>query len=808
MLTNIGVVLTDNGEYEDALQSHLKSLEIFETLKDKEGIAAASINLGVIHHDRGEIQLAIEKYRRALEITEELGNAAGTSYAMNNLGLIYTVSGDYKSAIETLQKSLALNERIGSKSGISQAYMNLATCYSSMGDYDLSLHYLEKALPIKTEIGDARGIAIIQMELGDVFQRKGDLKKAVQYYETSLQQARGSGNSSMSGDVLIKLCAFSEPMYGIDKSLQYCEESLTENRNTGQTLNLVQALQAKASVLMDHGKFDDALPLAKEAVFLSQQQGYLEELIRTQTLMGDFYLETGRFAEAESEFDKAIKGNEEVRFDIPGAERESQLFFEDRLSPYHGMVQLMLSGERLDEALQYAERARARALLDVLQSGRTKIGKNMTQEELNEEQELRNRLVSLNLRIRTENQKEKPDPQVLKETHERASKGRLEWNAFRAKLYAAHPELKIKRGESHVSLSFPGEESKAAYLEYFVTADSTFLFVLKDGNHVSVHKIPGGRKYWRNQSNEFRKMLARRDLGFRKKSMELYQTLFNPALVDLSGKTELVIVPDSGLWEIPFAALLNNRGKFLIENFSISYVPSLTVLSQMKKIHTNRETEEFSLFAAGNPQHGKVSSERLTQVFGGGTLDPLPETEQEVLEVAKFYGRGRSTVLIREQARENTLKKEAGNFDVVHIAAHGILNDASPMYSFILLSDASENFQDGMLEAWEIMEMDWKTRVAILSACETGRGRIAPGEGVIGLSWALFVAGVPSSLLSLWKVDSASTTQLMLEFHKNLAAQKITPARSAQQAALKVLRSENYSHPFFWAGFVLIGYPD
>jgi CHAT domain-containing protein len=243
----------------------------------------------------------------------------------------------------------------------------------------------------------------------------------------------------------------------------------------------------------------------------------------------------------------------------------------------------------------------------------------------------------------------------------------------------------------------------------------------------------------------------------------------------------------------------------VIEKFSISYVPSLTVLSEMKRIRTNPEKKEFSLFAAGNPKHGKMSAERLTEVFGAGTLEALPETEREVLEVAKLYTQDRTSVRIREDAREDILKKEAGNFDVVHFAAHGILNDASPMYSFILLSEGPKGVEDGMLEAWEIMEMDWKTRVAILSACDTARGRIAPGEGVIGLSWALFVAGVPSSLLSLWKVDSASTTQLMLEFHKNLAAQKNSLSRSAQQAALKVLRSDHYSHPFFWAGFALIG---
>jgi CHAT domain-containing protein len=118
-----------------------------------------------------------------------------------------------------------------------------------------------------------------------------------------------------------------------------------------------------------------------------------------------------------------------------------------------------------------------------------------------------------------------------------------------------------------------------------------------------------------------------------------------------------------------------------------------------------------------------------------------------------------------------------------------------------------------VLEAREIMQMDLKADLVVLSACETARGHISAGEGVIGLTWALFVAGTPTSVVSQWEVDSASTATLMLAFHRALKSEPLesgstfTTARAMQRAELQLLRSPQYAHPFYWAGFVVVGDP-
>jgi CHAT domain-containing protein len=148
---------------------------------------------------------------------------------------------------------------------------------------------------------------------------------------------------------------------------------------------------------------------------------------------------------------------------------------------------------------------------------------------------------------------------------------------------------------------------------------------------------------------------------------------------------------------------------------------------------------------------------------------------------------------------------------VLHLATHGFLSDSSPMYSSILLARSATSEDDGLLEAREIMNLDLQADLVVLSACETARGQIGDGEGIIGLTWAFFAAGVPTTVASQWKVDSESTTELMLAFHRGLRQEHgsaFATARSLQGAALKLLHTPQYAHPFYWAGFVVVGNPN
>jgi CHAT domain-containing protein len=214
------------------------------------------------------------------------------------------------------------------------------------------------------------------------------------------------------------------------------------------------------------------------------------------------------------------------------------------------------------------------------------------------------------------------------------------------------------------------------------------------------------------------------------------------------------------------------------------------------------------LLAFGNPISDRPR--RSHSALRDGQLDPLPEAGEEVKALARLYGANRSKVYIGADAREDRVKSEAGQAGILHFTTHGTLNNASPMYSYLTLAEGGPN-DDGLLEAWELMQLDLKAQLAVLSACETARGRIGAGEGVIGLSWAMFIAGVPATVVSQWKVESASTRDLMVSFHRSLisprAPQQSKPTKTdaLRQAALKLMRNPETSHPFYWAGVVLVG---
>jgi hypothetical protein len=203
------------------------------------------------------------------------------------------------------------------------------------------------------------------------------------------------------------------------------------------------------------------------------------------------------------------------------------------------------------------------------------------------------------------------------------------------------------------------------------------------------------------------------------------------------------------------------------------------------------------LLALGNPVLGTETLKRA-MTLRDGKLEPLPEAEQEVKALGRLYGVSRSKVYVGAEAREDRVKSEASRAKILHFARHGILNNASPLYSHLALAEGGAN-EDGLLEAWELMQLDLQADLVVLSACETARGRVGAGEDMIGFSWAMFIAGVPSIVVSQWKVESTGTRDLMVNFHRALispsrANAKTNKTDALREAALKLVKRELRPH--------------
>ena len=819
-LMGIGLINVAQGNYTQAFEHYQKSLTIFETLNNKDFISRVLNNIGTLQRAQGDYAQALDYYQKALTIHQELDNKYGIVTSLGNMGVIYSLQGNLAMALDYYQKSLTMSEAEDDKEGIAITLGNIGVIHRKQGNYAQALDYYQKSLAMSEAIGDKVGIAQMLNNIGGISHLQGNDARALECYQKSLAMREAAGDKSGSASTLMAIGVIYTTRGDYARAAEYYQKSLTIKEAIRDKDGVAHVL---LEIGIDHkkqGHDAQALDFAERATSVARQVGNLEVLWGARVNAGLAHRALNQLDQARMAFEEAIAVTETMRGQVAGGEPEQQRFFEDKLAPYHAMVDLLVARNHPTEALIFTERAKARALLDLLYGGRVNIVKAMTGEEQKQERTLRTEIISLNTQVTRASQQDKPDQAKLGELKSLREKVRLNYEAFQTSLYAAHPELRVQRGETPIikAEEFAAllPDAASALFEYVVTDDHTYLFAItkaaaKAEAEVRVYTLAVRREELAKQIEAFRGQMAGRDLGFRASATKLYDLLLKPAEAQLRGKTNLVIAPDDTLWNLPFQALLTGAGRFLIEDAAIAFAPSLTVLREMTKRAKHQGADaSATLLALGNPLPGKATINRAALTLRDGKLDPLPEAEQEVMALKRLYGPSRSKVYIGTEAREDRVKSEAGQARILHFATHGMLNNASPMYSHLVLAEGGGN-EDGLLEAWELMQLDLKADLAVLSACETARGRIGAGEGMIGLSWAMFIAGVPATVVSQWKVESMSTRDLMVSFHRALISQpeagkaKPTKTEALRQAALKLMKKPETTHPFYWAGFVLVG---
>jgi len=809
----------DRGDYPAALDDYRRSFALAESVGDKVRMAAVLNGFGRAHTLMGETDLALDYLQKSLAMFEELGEKGGIATAVNNIGIVHSLRGDYGSAMRFFQQGLTAAEEIGNKIGIGFGLGNLGIVHRRQGNYALALEYQQRAWKLHESIGSQPGVLRALNNIGTLYTLMGEYARADEYYKKGLVLSETLKSKAETANLLSNIAWNSRMRGDYESALESSEKTVQLRKELKDKWGAALALWGKARAYRALQDYARAAECAEGAVLIAREGGLRDVVADTLATLGTIYQASGQSARARATFEESISISDEIRSQLGSGEQQTQRFFEDKVSPYYGIVDVLASQGDAKMALAYAEKARARVLVDILKSGRVNITRAMTQREREQEHGLRQTLTTLNARIAAEGRRAQADQNRIADLKSQLAKARLEYEDFQAQLYASHPDLKAHRGESPpFTLEQAGEllpDSSSALLEYFVTDNSAFLFVLtaagnrlKDGRSQAVLKLYDlkiDRKELVRRARDLNEKIAANDVEYAQGARELYDTLVSPASAQLQGKTSFVIVPDDALWETPFQALRTRDGRFLIETASIAYAPSLTVLREM--VRSRRPSRSTSLLAMGNPAVAGQTISRSKNVLMSGSFEPLPEAERMVKGLARMYGLRSSKVYIGSEAREDLLKAEASHCRVLQLATHGVINNASPMYSHVVLAQSHDGKEDGLLEAWEILQMDLNADLVVLSACETARGRIEAGEGVIGLAWALFVAGCPTTVVSQWKVESSSTTDLMLAFHRTLQA-GTTKSEAMRKAAMKLMSDKRYNHPFYWAGFVVLGDPN
>ncbi len=816
ILADLGTISLIQERYAYARQYSETSISLAERLKssaapagtwpDAFGIAGSLRTLGELSLRDGNIDEAISQFQRALNLLNELNRDHGYDFYITEtyagLGRVYTSAGDHVKALASLNSA----RQTATAAQIPKVLSNLGYLYMEQEDYAQADAQFHQTLKIYRSANNQREESRVLLNLGVVQQRQGKHDEALALFRQSLDAATATKVIDVEIAALEGIGVALTAQSRFDDALNALEKGLAIARETQDKMRQTELLWRTAQTYLQMQDYARAEQLAQDAVVAADTIRLPKLTFLAMATLGDVYAANHKTELAIKTLKDSIDELETLRDRVVGREEGLQLFFENKLGPYHSLVTLLTMQGKDFEALLYAERAKGRVLLDALSGGRSRLANVLTQSERIEEQHLIKKISEINQRIKSQ---PAGDTQTQNELYNQQDAARLELASFKDRAYVAHPELRLRSGAAHTltlaSVKTLMPTSDLAYLEYVVTEGKVGVFLVKRNRVTNEPAI----RYWdlpvntdelRLKVNKFHSMLAERHPNHRAVSRELYQLLIEPVAKELQNVRTVCIVPDSFLWTLPFQALTTKRRNYLVEQYALYYAPSLSVLHEMNDRSGQRITNE-SLIAFGNPVIGR--DEKLNQ-----DLCPLPEAETEVAEVAATVPFKLKRVLVGREADEKSFKALAPDYATIHLATHGVLDNRDPLYSHLLLTKTEGDIEnDGSLEAREIMSMHLNADLAVLSACETGNGRVSPGEGVIGMSWAFFVAGTRSMVVSQWRVNSESTSQLMKNFYQAIARRRDRGNKSEalREASIRLLRDPRYRHPFYWAGFVLVG---
>jgi CHAT domain-containing protein len=372
-------------------------------------------------------------------------------------------------------------------------------------------------------------------------------------------------------------------------------------------------------------------------------------------------------------------------------------------------------------------------------------------------------------------------------------------------------------------------------VQYVVTPEKIFSFVVsKERFKIVPLKITV--KNFGPMVSQFGKLLRdspKDKVDLRHAASVMYRDIFKPLEKYLVGAKDLVIVPDGELALIPFESLIVERGNikrppvYLLEKYRIKYAQSATVLKMVRDHYRRQSTTnrfigfgdpvyDYENFSQGKPEkssgiphRGDKITESLRGKYqrGGGIYDRLENSNAELTSIGDIFTtlpNGESVLRLRDQALEEEVKsKTMKDYDYIHLSCHGLLSD--DFQSLVFSQNIPAQTDNGFLTLNEIMNCRFDAKLVVLSACQSGAGKLEKGEGVTGLTRAVMYAGTPAVIASLWTVGDVVTKKLMVKFYKNLLKQNMTKSEALRQAKLSLIKNGSFKSPRLWSAFVLYG---
>ncbi len=784
-INNIGHLYTEQGDYRKGLEEYEKSLKLALESGDREQQGTLYNNIGTNYQYLSEYNAAQDAYNKALTAHRTTGSKPGIAITTNNIGVLQSTLGDYSNAETTLQEALQQAQVLGTPQLVAMTYGNLAQLKSDQGQYAKALEFFTKELEIQQKIGDRANEIGTLIQFGNLYRLLGRPAKAQEYCTQALTQAQSIGTKSLEGVATgcIAGILLEQAQYG--KSATLTQQALTLNRSIGNRRSEIQTLKTlgrlftaqnqhfeaettvnqalmlarslkltpeEGELLMALGTVQSALGKRAEAqanltqaIQIADQLGDRATSGKAQTQLGNLLSQSQNYVEAETTLTRAVTQWEATRPGLTDSNKVS--LFEIQSKTYRLLQQALVAQNKANTALEISERGRARAFVELL-----------------------------------------------------ATKGQMAGQIAGDRQLPNLAEIKaIAQAENATIVQYSTISDSELYI-WVIQPDGTIQFVTSKLTQPIAQMVLENRDFMGvrgrasiaiegSTGNNASNNAGSDDRAIRTNLKQLHTALINPIQKYLPSNPEarVIVIPQDALFLVPFNALTDTQDRPLIALHTLSTAPSIQALALTQKL--KKPDRSPVPLIVGNPQ---------MPTYQGNPLESLPGAGTEAKQIAQLFN---TQPLIGPQAAKATVLHQMQGATLIHLATHGLLDTLrGEIPGAIALTPSPGN--DGFLTASEIVDLKLNADLVVLSACSTGRGDIT-GDGVIGLSRSLFIAGVPSVVVSLWNVRDESTALLMTEFYKNLNTRKLTKAQALRQAILTTQKT--YPNPADWAAFNLVG---
>lgn len=785
ILNNLAMVSWPQGEIASALSWLDQALTDWRTLKFTYGEASAIMNLGILQWESGDYDAARQHYARALTLFEQVGEPRGEAYVVNNMAVLLEALGEHRQALEYMNRAIPLFKRTNDRIAEGRAEVRRARIQLTLGEPGPARSSIDRALLLIRQSADRLAEADAITQLGRIFAATGRGVLARAEFHRSLALYQGLGSRRGMADALHDLGASHLLAGDFDNAMPF----LTEARDLRRALGL-RAVEAESLYLMAR--------VARRRNHIELARAHLEEALAM--------VETLRVGVLEKQLRSTYTDSKQQYYAA-----YVDLLVESHLrSPEAGYDRL---------AFEAAERSRARGLTELLREAWSEVAASVPMVLAERERALRK---EINYWSWQQWQLAAQPAGAARESLATANLSRL---------LAEHDQAvaDIRRSDQRYAAILQPEtlpldviqreaiDANTVLVTFHLGRERSFVWaVTRDAVRLAV--LPARAEIER----QARRYLASVNTGTAVAAAPegatagpaLANALLQP-IASVIGRRRVMIVADGILNLVPFAALPRGDGRtpWLQANDAV-ILPSATMLALLRRELAGRPQAPGLLAVIADPVFEGTDPRvgpKVARVRSGTAkrFTRLPYSRDEADRILALAPAARNLKALDFQASRALATSAAiGQYRFIHLATHAVQDEERPALSGIVFSMVDPNgaAQDGFLRLHDVYNLDLHADLVVLSACETGTGKQLGGEGVASLARGLFHAGAARVISTLWEVDDEATSELMQLFYKQLlAAPAPSPSNALRQAQAAMRRHSRWSHPYYWAGFVLQG---